>query len=52
MGISPFESVMSIKPRKPIDLVPLPPDDWPSTESEGFAKHIHDIQVTNFVSSL
>ena len=42
-GRSPFEIVMGVCPKKPIDLVPLPIASRPSVEAEAFSKHIHDI---------
>ena len=42
-GINPFEIVIGLLPRKPIDLVPLPIEACPSVEAEAFSKHIQDL---------
>ncbi|XP_038695889.1 uncharacterized protein LOC119993050 [Tripterygium wilfordii] len=44
-GSSPFEIVAGIKPRTPIDLLPLPSFQQPSGEALEFASHIHQIHA-------
>ena len=41
-GKSPFEVVIGICPRLPIDLSPLPTEAKPSQEAEQFARHKKD----------
>ena len=40
---SPFEIVIGLLPRKPIDLVPLPMEARPNVEADAFSKHICDL---------
>lgn len=40
-GHSPFEIVTGYTPRKPIDLVTLPPESRTSESAESFAQHLH-----------
>lgn len=42
-GCSPFEAVMGINPRKPVDLLPLPASACSTAETKAFSKHILDI---------
>jgi hypothetical protein len=42
-GRSPFEIVTGLQPRKPIDLINLPPSARSSAEAESFASHIREI---------
>ena len=44
-GRSPFKIVIGLLLRKPIDLVPLLMEAWPSVEAYAFSKHIHDLHV-------
>lgn len=39
-GQSPFEVVIGLQPRKPIDLINLPPSARSSAEAKSFASHI------------
>lgn len=43
IGRSPFEVVTGLQPRKPIDLINLPPSARSSAEAESFASHIREI---------
>ena len=42
-GRSPFEIVHGYKPRKPVDLIPLPTHARTSELAESFAQHIRDL---------
>ena len=42
-GKSPFEIVHGYKPRKPLDLLPLPPNTRVSESAESYAQHIKDL---------
>lgn len=44
-GVSPFQAYIGRQPRKPIDLVPLPPAYRSSESAESFARHIHDLHA-------
>ena len=42
-GISPFKAVTDVRPRLPIDLVPLPLEARPCAEADNFIKHMQQI---------
>ncbi|XP_038974994.1 uncharacterized protein K02A2.6-like [Phoenix dactylifera] len=44
-GLSPFEIVLGLKPRRPIDLVPLSINTRTSEGGEDFTRHIQDIHA-------
>ncbi|XP_038704723.1 uncharacterized protein LOC120000670 [Tripterygium wilfordii] len=44
-GSSPFEVVAGIKPRTPVDLLPLPSFQQPSGEALELATHIHQVHA-------
>ena len=41
--ISPFEAVTGVRPRLPIDLVPLPLEARPCAKADNFIKHMQQI---------
>ena len=42
---NPFKIMIGLLLRKPIDLVPLSMEAWPSVEANAFSKHIHDLHA-------
>ena len=42
-SISPFEAVKGVRPRLPIDLVPLPLEARPSGEADNFIEHMQQL---------
>ena len=42
-GKSPFEIALGYKPRRPVDLIPLPSHAWVSESAESYAQHIKDL---------
>ena len=42
-GISPFEAVTGVRPRLPVDLVPLPVDARISADAESFFQHMQQV---------
>lgn len=42
-GFSPFEAVTVVRPRIPIDLVPLPTSTQPSVGTEDFIRHMRQV---------
>ena len=43
IGASPFEVVHGYTPRKPLDLLPMPPHVRIFESAKAFARHIHDL---------
>ncbi|RVW54342.1 Transposon Ty3-I Gag-Pol polyprotein [Vitis vinifera] len=42
-GYSPFEVTYGLKPKQPVDLIPLPTSVHTSQDGDAFARHIRDI---------
>ena len=41
--MSPFQVVTGLRPRLPVDLVPLPIESRPSGEAEDFIRHMQHV---------
>ena len=46
IDMSPFELVYSYKPKKPIDLIPMPQYPIVSESASACASHIHELHKT------